>query len=389
MAYLPRQKFLFAPDDWDTGYRAALRGSATAPVNLAVLGDSFSHGSPAVTDFTNLIWWPRFRSGLLAKYSQGADFWQITQCNAFFAQGGNTYNGTPPFTSVNTSNVALFYGFGFGAMAWWSPNPAGTLWTFTTPYACTDIDILTIDWFTGSWIYTVDGGADQTVTIATAPSPNNLRRTAITGLANTTHTIICKSQSGGNVHAIMGCIAWKSKTVGLRFAWCAAAGAYVASFTGAGQTALPDWSHSLIWQGKSGSTETGFGFPAVPDLAIIALGINDCTGFGQAPEGYQGGLRRICQAFRRGNPNCSILFMANSNPDGDSSDVTTSFANSIQWPLYIDRMMNIAIDYNAALVNFHAKWGETGVNQGFQLATDPHPTDNGHADINTTLSALL
>jgi lysophospholipase L1-like esterase len=226
------------------------------------------------------------------------------------------------------------------------------------------------------------------VTIASLTSPKTLRRTQLTGLANTTHTIVFTGQSAPIAMLIFGIATYKSRTTGLRFAWTAKYGTPLSGFT-LGTT--PDYGQDQIWQGRSGATLTGFGFPAQPDLAIIGLGINDCRniGSGYALEGYQAGLRMICQAVRRGNANASILFVAFSNPDGDNSDVTSPFANSIQWPLYIDRMLNIAIDYNAAMVNLHAKWGELGVASGYQVATDPHPTDAGHADIASVLGAIL
>jgi lysophospholipase L1-like esterase len=388
MAYLPRQRYLFAPDDWDVGWRAALRASAASPVNIAVLGDSFAYGSGGVSDWNTKPWFSLFRAGLLTKYTQGGDFWHPGYSNEYQVQFGGTFLGTPQFSSLNATNRALSGGIGYVVGAWWTPTPVGNLWTFTTPYACTDIDIFTIDWSVGNFTYTVDGGATQTVTIASTTSPQTLRRTQITGLANTTHTVVCTGQSVGLGCLLLGCATYKSRTAGLRFGWTAINGATVGTYT---SSAIPTQQY-FVWQGRSGASPTGFGFPGQPDLAIIALGINDCVGGGVtgfALEGYQGALRRICQALRRGNANCSILFMANSNPDGDNSELTTGFSNAISWPMYVDRMLNIAIDYNAALVNFHSKWGELGVTNGFQTAADPHPTDAGHADIDTTLSAIL
>lgn len=388
MAYNPKQKYLFAPDQWDTNWRSALRASATTPVGIACIADSFAYGDSQLTNFMTQPWWTLFRADLLSKYTQGGDFWLPSFSQEYLTQFSQTFFGTPPFSSINATNRSLVGGNQFGAGVWWSAAMAATnLWTFTTPYACTDIDIITLDWATGNWTYTVDGGATQTVTIASVTSPQTFRRTQITGLSNTTHTVVCTGASAGFAHMLSGVATYKSRTTGLRFGWCHTAGFSAATYVaGSIPTGNGQW---YVWQGQSGASATGFGFPSQPDLAIIALGINDSTGGGYPIEGYQAAMRKLCQALRRGKQDCSILFVANSNPDGDNSELTTTFVNANQWPLYIDRMLNIAIDYNCALVNFHAKWGELGLSNGFQTIANPHPTVNGCIDINATLAAIL
>ena len=137
---------------------------------------------------------------------------------------------------------------------------------------------------------------------------------------------------------------------------------------------------------ESGSTAT-FGFPAQPHLGVIALGLNDCR-IGYSPDSYQRVIRRMVQAFRRGQSDGSIATIAFSNPDGESSD-TVGFPNAKQWGNFIADMKSIAQTYNSAFVNINAKWGELGTTYGYQTANQPHPTDAGHADIAALLEAIF
>jgi lysophospholipase L1-like esterase len=388
MAYQPPIKYLFAPDQWSTQWHSALNASSSSPATVVVLGDSFTQGEPTCSDYMSKTYFALFRSNLLAKYTQGGDFYGPQYSSDFYVNGlASSFKGTAPFSSVNTTN-RTWAGGGFGEQLMWLPNPgAGNLITFTTPYACTDIDIITCDYNAGSWTYTVDGGATQTVTIASNDG-STLRRTQITGLANTTHTVVFTGQSTSQVLLLYGVATYKSRTAGLRFGWTSVCGSSMANYL-LGFTPLV--GSESVWQGRSNATLTGFGFPAQPDLAIIALGINDCQNntASFSLQGYQGAMRRLCDSIRRGVPNASILFVAHNNPSGGNSDVTAPFFNARSWPDYIDRMLNISIDYNCALVNMHAKWGVTGVAQGFQTATNPHPTDTGHADIASILDSIL
>jgi hypothetical protein len=388
-AYEPPINYLFAPDQWDKGWNNALRTSGSTPASVCVIGDSFTQGEPQTSDYMSKPFWALFRSNLLAKYTHGGDFYGVWYCSDFYVNVlGSTFAGTPPFVINTTGSGRQWAGGGFGEQVWWTTGSiAGNILTFTTPYACTDIDIITVDYNSGNWTYTVDGGATQTVTIPSNDG-STLRRTQITGLSNTTHTVVVTGQSGAQVFVPYGVATYKTRTTGLRFGWTAVCGAAMPNYL-IGQTPLV--GSYTVWQGRSNATLTGFGFPAAPDLFIIALGINDCqfSGFGMGLEGYQGALRKLCACIRRGNPGASILFVAHNNPSGDVSDVTTPFVNARAWPLFIDRMLNIAIDFNCALVNLHAKWGETGVAQGFQIAGNPHPNDAGHADIAAVLNGIL
>ena len=65
------------------------------------------------------------------------------------------------------------------------------------------------------------------------------------------------------------------------------------------------------------------------------------------------------------------------------------FGNPHSWHLYLAAMKDVAATYGCAFVDIHAKWGETGVAQGFQTASQPHPNDAGHADIAAVLEGIL
>jgi hypothetical protein len=387
-AYEPLPSWLTITPQWDKQWRAALRGSATGAASVCVMGDSFTQGNPDCTNYMTKTYFALLRTGLIAKYAHAGDFYPPQYSSEYYVFQSLTFSGTPPLSSMNATNRNFVSG-GFGWQVYWNPNPgAGNLVTFTTQYACTDVDIITCDYATGTWTYTVDGGAPVTVTVPATPDGNTIRRTQITGLSNAVHTIVVTGQSAANVFMLFGFASYKSRTVGLKFGWTALCGAAAINYVNG---LAPAYGIDLVWQGKSGASLTGFGFPAQPDLAIIALGINDCAngGFGMGPNGYKGAIRRVCDALRRGNPNCSLLFVAHNNPSGNNSDVVVPFANARSWPTFIEQMTSIVYSYNGALLNMHAKWGMTGITQGFQTGTDAHPNDVGHQDIADQLKVLL
>jgi hypothetical protein len=271
----------------------------------------------------------------------------------------------------------------FGEIAYYNAGTAANAITFTTPYACTDIDIVYLDANAGTWNYAVDGGGSTPVTNT---GVGYHKRIQLTGLANTTHTIVCGTQSAANVLMIAGCITYKSRTSGIGFASTAVYGQTQDDAWGQLHGGPADKPSYL--QGK-GAAATGFGFPSQPSLAMLEYGINDC-GNGVTVASFTDTLRRLIQALRRGQSRCSILLLGNCNPDAVNGDLTAgNFANSANWVQYLAAMQQTAAYFNCAFVNMHARWGETPLGQGFVNAGGAHPNNAGHADIASVLAGPL
>jgi hypothetical protein len=100
-------------------------------------------------------------------------------------------------------------------------------------------------------------------------------------------------------------------------------------------------------------------------------------------------LERACNAARAGKPDCTILFFETSNPDGITSDVTTIFANSPVYGMYINIVNEIAHIFNCGVYNEHALVGQHGVALGYQTTTDGHGTNALHAHRAAKLAAIL
>lgn len=385
---MPRQdlsynKFQVLPSGWDEVWIKAKRDCQTTPKNILFLGDSFAIGVGA-TDLMPNSTIARFKAKLVsAGLPINGDFWHVGQSLSWDAS----------FTGMATAppwvfNVAPAWatGFGYGICPVYSGVNTGQI-TFTTPYACTAFDIIGLEFVAGTYTYSIDGGGAQTVTTTAL---NFHRRVSVTGLANTTHTIVFNpSQSATNVMIVLGIITYASTTTGMCISRVAYSGASIANFGYRGGGLIPD-DKLKLWQGNltPAGNNVGFGFPTQPSLCIIALGLNDCqimTGEDQ----YLSFLRRTCQAARRGVADCSILCLINSLPDGVSSDVTPGLANPQNYLSYMDGMRQVAASFNAAVVNVHAAWADQGFAMGMEAAGSAHPLNAGHQDIANRLAAAL
>lgn len=389
------KNFMFLPDGWDDAWKAAKAASLTTPANLLQIGDSVGQGFKS-TDVFNNSYFALVRANLLKTYTLGGDFWP-PQFNVTFDAN---VTGTPPYVYGAGARS-----FGAGGRGYWIYNNAifaGTFVTFTTPLACTAIDIHYVDYTNGAFDYTVDGGGAVTVTTTggggTGGDAVN-KKISLTGLANTTHTIVFKNPTATPAACVItGISCFKSLTSGINFANMSVSGysssSYMARTDSGGNPLIPaqfqGYTPQKEGQGAASqiANNTGYGFPTQPHLAILELGINDLQG-SIAATTMTSNLMTFIQAFRRGQPNASIIIIGASNPDGINSDVRTPFTGAKTWQQYLLQLQNLAHMFNCAFVNVHAKWGELGVTNGFQASGDAHPTNAGHADIAALLNAII
>lgn len=375
-----REPHIHTSPGWSDCWNSAQDNANSSFASVLFLGDSVTQGASAgnfnTQGFVQLV-----RAALIARgLPLGGDYYQATD-SADFTSGW----ATPPFTVTSTARTYSFNGLQRAPQ--FVGAGVGTV-TFVTPYACTDVDILYYSGAAGTWQYAIDGAAPVLVTNG-ATGANY--RVTLTGLSSAVHTIVCSGQSADNVMTIFGGASYPTAAsrlagIGYGHVGTAGIGMFHSRVTGSGVSdRIRQWSG---WAGNA-NPERGYGFPTAPSLAIIELGINDLANL-SSPLGFQGGLRRLIQALRRGVSGCSILLIGALNADQTNSDVTSGrFDYSNNWHLYLHEMGKLAVSYNCAFLNVHAKWGETPVAQGFATATNSHPTAAGHADIANSLLLVV
>jgi hypothetical protein len=358
-----------ALDVWQAGKAATV----SSPAIIAGIGDSFMHGAYA-GDWHLTGWFGQLKTKLVAAgYGTHADFWPVSSNIA----RNSSMTGLIPFVLSPTG--LSWAQNGFGELPIYTGTAAGVL-AFTTPYACTQMDLVYLDsnqGTGGTWAYAVDGGAPQTITVA---GDNTIKKVRLTGLANTVHTISCGSQSFNFVMQVCGVSTYPDPAKGIGYGRLAYAGA--TTVAGLGQSAFKPADRARVYGGSGAGGGINFAhFPVAPHLALIGLGINDNTN-GQGLEGYRQTLRRLCQALRRGRANCSIVFVVNPVANGVTSDQTSNyFGNPTQWPLFQQAQWQVAREFNAGVIDFQAKWSETPVASGFTTVSQGHPTQLGHDDM--------
>lgn len=397
-------KYFYLPDGWNDTWVAAKANNANTPAWLTGIGDSVMIGQNA-SNYLTKSFFSLLRTNLLTKYSLYGDFYSMDNTSNW----GNVNASSPSFPIVvNAVSPSTTYAV-FGRTISFGSNLAFPAVTFTTPYACTQVDIYYVDYASGTWGYNVDGGS---TTIVTNTGPGTaagaiVKKVSLTGLSNTTHTI----QVGGagasqnaNVPLFAGFACYSNPAAGVGFANMGVNGMGI--FTGA-QTNnnLSDqnkWpvDRVALYQGYQGTTasptaQSGFGFPTQPALAIIQFNINDIVN-GTTETNFKEGYRRLIHALRYGYKNCSILFHIPWLADGDvasSTIVTSTDYTAGQYPTYRDMIRwiyELAFAYKCAILNTHAKWGVIPVTDGnVHSATDIHPTDQGYADVANDLNTIL
>ena len=88
-----------------------------------------------------------------------------------------------------------------------------------------------------------------------------------------------------------------------------------------------------------------------PDLAIIALGVNDASGKNFSKDRFVQNYRKIVDAILAVNPDCAIIFVSNN----DFCGYRTGHNNN--QPLVVEAMKELCKRYHASLWNLYAVMG--------------------------------
>lgn len=399
------RRWMVLPDGWDSGWKAARAAVGSTPAQVMVIGDSDAQGFNTTNHMTKAFPY-LLRDKLVAKYGSYADYYPITHSARYETiTVGPAPAGTQPWTFDTTwgTNGSLnLNGLGFTMFqdgvgtypATWVNAGTGT---FVTPYACTDFDLIYHDFnTTTTWKYNVDNAAGAGLVTVTNDGRNSMRRVPVTGQTNAVHTVRFGASGSALALGLNGVVTYNvanAKARGIGFANISGLGMRVLDWMTSVNAMPDDRIRQLQGRYKTApatTLETGFGFPTQPHLAIIELGINDCQYSGGLVQ-FRSGLRRMCDAIRRGRDNSSILFLICPNPDANTTDIGVggAFARAESWSLYADQIYGIAAEYQAAVLNVHADWMSTPVAQGFVNAFDPHPNDVGHQNIADTIASIV
>lgn len=375
----PKRRWLSLPDGWDAGYKTALQGAGAAPLKVVCFGDSITLGVKA-SDWNATAWPGLLRAYLIARNAggQGADYHPTLESQTMVS--GYTWAGTPPWVVNNTNRSHFVQVLGDCPVYTDTGVAAKLVWT-AIDGDVTELEILYLDYSASTWDYACKDAGGNVVTSGTVTTAGTIlyKKLSLTGLATPVHTVEIGNQSVSQRMQIAGIIAYQNRSRGLQFAKLGMSGLGLTAFSPTGGIPV---DNVIPWQGTYAGGATGLGFPAAPDLFLLAFGVNDCQTSGRYVRCYEATMERLCRALRRGNPNVSILMLAMHLPDGDNSDMAaTGLTNTYSYPLYLARMRRVAETFGAGFVNIHAKWGETAVAQGFVASNDLHPNDAGNADI--------
>lgn len=410
-------------DRWDIGYRTARDRIATEPLGITCFGDSITAGATPMTDVKTTCWPAKLETDLLAKYpswGRRADYWHNT---------GPSYNmpGCPFGAPLNGYTVGSLHHGWLGTDQLRAPSVPIANWgtIFTTPRACTDLDVYWTDDYAGTWrfnvdlattgdafTYSVDGGDAAAGTTGTSVTVTNtgpgnattgsggagsttaIKKITISGLPSRVHTLHYGWGSGLLYQAaVQGVTIYPTGRSGggLKLARIATSGekaTYWADGTNFWPTDPPKYVGMGISPQSSSGTAPGFGFPLQPHLAIIAIGCNDLID--KTDTQFVKGLESMILALRRGRADVSIILVVQPVPSLTYSDVNVGspFVLWASWGQFVQRMYALARQYNCALVDLQQKWGVTPGAAGY-MTNSIHWNDAGHADLATILTGLL
>jgi hypothetical protein len=388
--------YIYAPDGWDAGWKAAKAAAGSTPAQLLFLGDSVQVGQFCSDWKKSYVHLTResLKAGLGGLH---ADFFPAWGLSAISAAG--PIPGTPPWSVVNAGATDSGRQLGLSWLGVSYDNNATNptpyyQQTFTSPDACTAMELYYLDYNSGTFKFSIDGGADQTVTCTNAgvAATSNTKRVQITGLASATHTLAVGKQTAAALCIPIGVATYPTGLTG--------GGLSIARFCAGLANLSNDWIVATqqppkrleLYAGQNPNNNTNttytYGYPTQPHCTIVELGLNDCNQ-GATQANWEIALRRLIQGLRAGRSKASILFHLTCNPDTDISDNTAGFVPA-NWPVFTSSVYKFAQLYNCAILNTHAKWGENPVGAGLMsVAANVHPLDAGHQDIANDLLSIL
>lgn len=403
---ISQKQYMYLPYGWDNAWQAAKSNVATQQVRVVGIGDSIMQGWGS-TDFMVDSWWAKLRAALLAANGNalGGDHYGLLYSAAFDTATGGPTTATPPLVfggTYNTDYAPNQAGYNFVA---YNNNALTPYLTCTPPYSVTGFDIVYDDYSPGTWTYSIDSGGTTTVTCTgnSTSAGSIVKKVSITGLSSGTHTLKINCTSSAATCNIFGVTAYVNTSTGLAFGnmgW-PGMGLYAGSTTALADTSQFPVDRLAMYQGFTGTVASptalsGFGFPAQPDLAIIAFGVNDAYQ-SVSRANFRDALDRLVWSIRYGKADAaSIVLVAMWGPDGTAASSTvvtnTDYTSTMATPYRDIRaaMLEVAQNEQCAFVDVHGAFGRKAVTNGWITSTSNiHPTPAGHTKIANLLGSIL
>ena len=381
--------YIHLPAGWDATWKA---GKAGGSPNIMTIGDSVEQGQGMASNGFAGTWPGVLKASLLSTLGLSLAAEYVSVGHSLDANYGSI-PGSPWSAFQNGVTPTLVTYGGWHRYFVMAGSIVGAYQTFTTPVACTALDLFYVDLNPGSFQYFVDGGGGVTVTCTGGgtAATTSVKKVSVSGLANTTHTLAWGSQAGVNQAQVLGAAYYPSGTAGtgLRFSRLSIGGAGAFEWDSSNAAQLPA-DRIRLYKGVSPQSDAGagnsFGFPLNPHLVILGLHINDWVN-NKGWDLESTTLSRFIRALQAGPNAPSIAFAIKCMPDGNTSDCAYPWHNNID--LYKRPMYILAAQYGCAVVDIDKKWGATPVAKGFLPAADLHPLAAGHSDIAAVLASIL
>ncbi|MFJ6566655.1 glycosyl hydrolase family 28-related protein [Streptomyces sp. NPDC091292] len=263
---IPDRSGLYVPADWGRFWRAKrdAAGAGSGIARIVTLGGSATQGMYASNPRTKS--WPGvLATTLQGQYGDGGSGLQQTSLSSTILAAGDAAALAAWTTAgaVVTQTGTWTQGgskYGPGANYIYSDVTGNTL-TFKARGTTVKIYTVTGSGTRPAMLYSIDGAAD--VSVAQPSGTAAIQVTTITGLSNTTHTVVLKVGTATTGQYLSVCGVTGENTTGVVVNNCALAGATSATFGNNATTAL-----NATWNG-------GVDYPG--DLVIYTAGPNDAA----------------------------------------------------------------------------------------------------------------
>lgn len=327
-------------------YRAALAkldSGQTTKFNVCFVGDSITEGIGSDATYANYLQYSylaKLRARFTEKYGDvGKGFIPSYYANQI------TYNGTwNDFTLIG--------------IAGYSKYTSAADASITVSFNGTGLDILTYTGtssFRGNIGVTIDGGAEQLISLVEASAAIKLKNVA-DGLVDGAHTAVIRNAEASKEFHVIG-IREKKGTKGIILNMCAKSGQTATTLT---KNSNVMTSEIDVWQ---------------PTLTVIATITND-IGNSIDVNTYKTNVQTL---ITRAKQYGDVLLVANNVREDKTKEV--------QQP-YVDALRDLAITNKCAFLDFFTRWDFKGQSHGL-MDDILHPNKAGHQEIANALTRVL
>jgi lysophospholipase L1-like esterase len=370
---------VYIPAGWGRFWQPKRDTATTGTARLVVVGDSVSQGYYA-SDLNNTNWVSLMRQSLQTQYGNGGSgFFTTSRSDLAIGADAAIVSAWETNKSLLTATGGWSLGgTGFGpGICWLTTTSAGTL-TFQVRGS-------TIKMYSASgaaprapYTYSIDGGAPVTVTVATGGS-TGVQVNTVTGLANTTHTIVISWAGTGTDPLFFYGVSGENTT-----------GIIVDNMGRAGYKSSDVIANATLGAAWNGGTA----YPA--DLVIYSMALNDANTAVTADTWLTNVATYLKEMRAAHNGATDLLLLLQHVGNFGSTAGYTLYSQ------YAARIRGLAEAYGAALVdmwslgrnswdywNSLSYWGNATTAGGIAGTDSVHPSDAGHAYIASQVTPIV